>query len=491
MKPFFRRSAWLMLLMLAAGVLTACQPTPETPVVVNKGDNHLEKMIESSAVSAMPAESADGTQSAEQQEALMAALRERVGAPETFADTYTNTKGDVSVTIDAVIEVPPVERIPALVVTLGGFPQEQVDRFAAYFLKGAPVYTAKNVRTKEEIMSDIVEQRRYIEMLKDGASRGDLDALIEDSERYIKELEKQYADAPEQWVSTPATTQLTETEGGQSVEVVADLGKEGDASFCVYNPGRFMFSGFIFTNDGRTGPLGGYATISGRADPLEGIPRGMTTAYEDAEKIVMQALSDLGIRDMQIAGVGSAIFCRDFNEDMNDNTYKATAPQCYVFSLLRTVGGIPISQIEASTPLDTDDPNVSAPPEPDYAYMAEPESMEIYVDDTGIVSFDWRNPVRIESVLSENVTLLPFEDVVRRAKDNMFYKNYTAYGSTANIKIDKIQLNIMRIMRQDKPGEYLIVPVWDFVGKQSGFGDQSFVTINAIDGSNIRRDWGY
>jgi hypothetical protein len=60
---------------------------------------------------------------------------------------------------------------------------------------------------------------------------------------------------------------------------------------------------------------------------------------------------------------------------------------------------------------------------------------------------------------------------------------------------------MMRIMRKDKPGEYLMVPVWDFIGNNSSglaghedwlpFGDQSYVTINAIDRSMINRDWGY
>ena len=61
---------------------------------------------------------------------------------------------------------------------------------------------------------------------------------------------------------------------------------------------------------------------------------------------------------------------------------------------------------------------------------------------------------------------------------------------------------MMRIMRQDKPGEYLMVPVWDFIGNRETiydgqsqgwlpFGDQSYVTINAIDGSVVHRDWGY
>ena len=125
----------------------------------------------------------------------------------------------------------------------------------------------------------------------------------------------------------------------------------------------------------------------------------------------------------------------------------------------------------------------------------------IWVDDTGIVRFEWTNPAEITSVLSEHVTLMPFDQVVARAKDNMFYKVYTAYDSQENIKISDVTLSMMRVMKKDAPDTFMMVPVWDFIGTstsifegesyESSFGDQSYVTINAIDGSWISRDWGY
>jgi hypothetical protein len=160
-----------------------------------------------------------------------------------------------------------------------------------------------------------------------------------------------------------------------------------------------------------------------------------------------------------------------------------------------------VNNIEASTALSTDDPNAPVPEEPDYNLVSDPERLEILVDDTGIVGFQWADPSREAGVLSSHVTLMPFEEIVKRAKDNIFFKNYTSYGSKSEIKITTIKLGMMRIVRKDKPGEYLVVPVWDFIGNRSGgfaghedwlpFGDQSFVTINAIDGSMIHRDWGY
>ena len=39
-----------LLWLLTVALLTACQPTPEEPVVVGKGDDHLEEMIRANVV---------------------------------------------------------------------------------------------------------------------------------------------------------------------------------------------------------------------------------------------------------------------------------------------------------------------------------------------------------------------------------------------------------------------------------------------------------
>lgn len=494
MKKSLIKYAMVASALLAALALAACQPTPEQPPVVGKGDNHLEEMIASSAASPSPSPEASASPETTDDSALkIAALLEAVGAPETLSDSYTNEKGDVTVTIDAKVEAPPVDVLPAVEVKLPGFKQEQVDKLGAYFLKGAPVFTEEYVQTKEEIQEMIVNYGRQIEEVKKmNIAHGD--EIIKDYQNRIKEYQEQYETAPEQRKRTPATLQFNDEAG--YIAVVADLGKDEAASFNVNNCGG-AYSSFQFTNDGKgsydSSPI--YSQYS-----QDAAPRGMKTTREDAQKAVTQCLSDLGITDMQVENVKTAVFYGDIN-DRNDENYAATANQCYAFELARTVMGVPVPYIESSVQLDTDDPNVPARPEPEYENSIEPERLEILVDDTGIVGFDWSNPSEIGKALSEHVTLTPFEDVVKRAKDNIFYKNYTAYGSKAEIKITSIKLGLMRIMRKDKPGEYMMVPVWDFIGNQNDgfeskeerlmFGDQSYVTINAIDGSWINRDWGY
>lgn len=488
-----------MLILLAATMLTAgCQPTPEAPPIVGKADNHLEEMIASSKpASASPSQSVSPQTTADQA-ALSAALRETLGAPEKLTDSYTNKKGDVTVYIDAKIDVPAVSDIPAVEVTFSKFTQDEVDMFAAYFLNGAPVYTEERVRTKEDVMERIVNEQRQLERMKDMDDSKDktMKQMIKQAEERISGLIEEYEAAPEKRERTPATLELKETDYGAGLSVVADLGKEEVAGFRVGNADTGSDIGF--TNEGK----GYYDYIGLRTEELDGLPRGMSTTLEEAQSIVRQCLSDLGIDYIQIENVKAGTYFRDIN-DHNDKEYLASAKQCYVFNMERTVRGVPVPSIEASTANEGDDPSMPTPKEPEFNNIPPPERFIICVDDTGIVRFEWLYPVREESVLSGHVSLMNFDEVLEKAKDYMFYKTYSSSVNTSEIYITGIRLSMMRIMLRDKPGQYMLAPVWDFIGNRKDymydeqvgewlpFGDQSYVTINAIDGSNIDRDWGY
>ncbi len=356
------------------------------------------------------------------------------------------------------------------------------------------MFTEDSVRTKDEIMVEIKSYQETLEQLSD-QTRDDVKNIIKNLKGNIADLEAEYKTAPDQHKRTPSTTMLQTDKYGSSLYVFAELGKAAPAHFIVgNNPGR---SDFSFNNDG----TGLYYPVSNRAGELSGLPRGMAMKREDAEQLVLKCLSDVGIEGMQIVDVQTQNYLNSF-KDVNNNTYMKAANQCYAFTLIKTVKGIPLLLIQSSVSLDTDDPNAPAYKGPEYADIPDPEYISVYVDDTGIVRFEWYNPSAVTSILSDQVTLLPFADIAERAKNNIFYKNYTAYGSTADIYINRIELNMMRIMRKDKPSEYLIVPVWDFIGdvkqsfegeepRLSSFQDRSYVTINAIDGSWINRDWGY
>ena len=480
-------SVLLVGLMLIILLMAACQPTPETAPVINKGDNHLEEIIAASTQTPLPTPAVDPEKTKEEQDAaLRSALREKLGAPETYADSFENKNGRVAVSFDdAAVLVPAVQSIPAVALKPCVFSQDMVNRYAAYFLRGAPVFTQEHVRTKGEIEAEIIRLKQSIQDIKseDNLNRNTKD-YIKESEQYLKDLEKQYQDAPEERAKTPATLDFIDTEDGERIEVVADLGKEEVADFRFANTDQAGY--FSFSNCG----VGHYSAWG--APVTDALPTGMSMTLSEATALAAGCLDDLGIENMQIDAV--------YYGQYGGMGLKSDS-ECYHFELKRVFHGIPVTRIEAATPNDGDDPSMEAPKEAEYTDVVRPEWLFIQVDDTGTVDMQWTAPFEEDEVLSQNVTLLPFDEIVQKAKDNMFFQGYSASNCTAHVHITRIELGMMRIMRKDKPGEYMMVPVWDFIGDREytvygktewlGFGDQSYVTINAIDGSHINREWGY
>ena len=134
----------------------------------------------------------------------------------------------------------------------------------------------------------------------------------------------------------------------------------------------------------------------------------------------------------------------------------------------------------------------------------------------------WQAPSVLKEELNENVSMLPFEDMMeifaQQFENN--YAHVSEYGAEYITKreytIDRIALNYMTVARRNSD-EYLVVPVWDFFSSAVytysddymtevydhyildennqrivDYGDNfSFLTINAIDGTVIDRALGY
>ncbi len=322
-----KASALFACLMLTVFIMTACQPTPEIAPVVNKGDNHLEEMIAASTKEPLPTPTVDPEKTKEEQdEALRQALLKKLGAPETCADSFENKNGRVTVSFDdAAVIVPAVQSIPTVALKPSAFSRETVDKYAAYFLHGAPVFTQEHARTKEEIEAEIIRLKQSIQDTKNEDNlSANMKDYIKESEQYLKDLEKQYQEAPEARAKTPASLDFVKTEYGQKIGVVADLGKEDVAGFSVYN--EEQVSTFSFSNCGK----GHYSFRFEQVVP-DRLPKGMTMVLDEATALVNECLDDLDIENMQI----DAVRYGDYSDFLLNNSDK----QCYHFELRRTFHG--------------------------------------------------------------------------------------------------------------------------------------------------------
>ena len=163
------------------------------------------------------------------------------------------------------------------------------------------------------------------------------------------------------------------------------------------------------------------------------------------------------------------------------------------------------------------------------------EQMTIVMDDFGMASFEWKTPMTVKSIDNPDVTLLPFDEIFNRAKNNLIQRGaYEAVDAKDNngndvsdpgctLKITKVALGLMRVAKANS-SDYYYIPVWNFFseientpGYYERMGFEPFnmdnivdengnincgvtdgdpfawgaVTVNALDGSIIDRDLGY
>ena len=118
------------------------------------------------------------------------------------------------------------------------------------------------------------------------------------------------------------------------------------------------------------------------------------------------------------------------------------------------------------------------------------ETIDIYVNDSGVVRFDWINHWE-NGAATVNVTLLPFDDIKRIFKEEMVQK-YKKSSFKTEHTVHKVVLELARVNTSDT---WRLVPAWCFYST-SASGDYDDVImdihqgsmllcINAVDGSVI------
>lgn len=231
-------------------------------------------------------------------------------------------------------------------------------------------------------------------------------------------------------------------------------------------------------------------------EPEEG-EEGLKAMTEQIAAEAEEAVKRAGFTDMIPFERG--YFClRTFDDSVGGNGEPVEELYGYGVQFARNVDKIPVTctnEAGAASEGDT----------PAWPY----ESLRLVYDGKGLVNFEWRNPYTVTDMSSEYVFLLPFEEIqqVFRRMSLEKYGPYVENGGSMEIRIDEIRLGYMRIMSPGNPTEGTLVPVWDFMGSMErtvagGNGEadshygisgpgESWLTINAMDGTVIDRSLGY
>ena len=129
------------------------------------------------------------------------------------------------------------------------------------------------------------------------------------------------------------------------------------------------------------------------------------------------------------------------------------------------------------------------------------EKLYVDVDEDGIFGLRYEYPINEPILETENAALLPFSEIWQIAEQIapmtiMYNEQYKAVVDNA-LSIERVELGYMCVPKMDEPAHYQLIPVWDFFGRRI-LNDTSYdqynsalLTINAIDGTVIDRQYGY
>ena len=206
-----------------------------------------------------------------------------------------------------------------------------------------------------------------------------------------------------------------------------------------------------------------------------GVPaNGMSKSYDEALKTASDAIYELFGSKMTL--VQTTLANKVFIDENYPITYKGyydNFEQCYVFYFTPLYNGL--HQLYAPEAQNNSDMNSGGKPlyekSWDYEYSMKwpAEYTKVIVDDKGIVELWSFSPSVIVEEVNGNVQMLPFDDIFELFKKNIFYSSAWDDGTTLkiDINIDKIVFGLIRTPVKDNPGQYYLVPAWQFIGSKS------------------------
>ncbi len=431
-------------------ITTACQPTPTQAPVIRKDEDYLFQTWNEN-------KSDDGLIYIDEQT-----------FPKRWDDKFQfSDKLEAIATAD--ITVPEIESCPIYRIRQDELGDETLNKLVNYFASDA-IGIRSSTMTKQQITQLIVEAKLGIW----NKERQTYEPW-EGQEEYVSELEQALAEAPDE----------SETEAISSeVQYTFPLSKTftlNDSTELAINAGKYYFQ---MTKDIMgTAQLEnwirdeGFGRNKGERYDNVGYTIPVNISRQEAKKIADEALSTLGIENMDVAFSDRA--------HILDSTGERQTWLGWYFTYLRSEGGYVLQDTKwsASYPLNT---------EVAYRMPWPYERIDIFVNEDGINSFYWGNPTSITETITENTKILPFENVLSIAKDQI--KNATVFfdESYSPIYIYDVVLSSCLRPVKDEFQEAIRIPTWFFYYHYKDYYENPYndvapqiVAINAVDGTLV------
>lgn len=484
--------ALLLIAVMALGS-SACQKTPESPIVVGKNQ---DAMIEHATSS----QNTDANDS----------IRKQFNIPDelNYANAYSET---LSINVSAHVIVPECSGIPLLKIAPADFSQELVTKLFNG-LCGDRVMYDNSQSTRKQLEEEII----LIKQVLQDPQYAEDEEMLTMYRNLLRVTEKKWETAPDSDTVPlcngnlhfltrydPVSGEEMYTYYGLSA---ADADKE--TTFFVEN-NNSMTETYVTKREGED--IQGGIPVKKKADlcyTAQAAPENYTTSptscifeYDIVPSAVQGNMSItpnealeyiaplLTGTDMVVDGVYLAAA-------ENDSSY------AYKICYTRKVEGVCCTFLDGMYTSHGDDSFA-----PSWYY----EGLEILINDDGIIRLDWVSPFQVVETISESCHLIQFDEI-QNVFDKMVKIKYAELSKKDNeqkvrIDISKIRLEFNRIVEKNSIHFGLLIPVWSFYGKvifinedgsetiRPGFyndgRDEIIVQINALDGSIIDLMRGY
>lgn len=515
-------------IFIGAGLLAGCAKTPESSVVKQKGKSSMENYKEAQDDTAKEAaegtsqdfgESAEGAKQAGE-------LCARLGAPEHYKNETTDATGKLKVITDAAVEIPEANQASMIAVSQHPLDQEQIDLITETFFGDADIYDAYSLHqtTKSEIQAKIEELKGY-------AAQGNLDPYnwgtdedgnyIFNINQTIEEYEAELDKAPEErvWQKVEPQFGLPYGDNGSGMN---DNSFDGYAAMedgvyyhyqlsALNSPYEVTIERLKDLEDtSNTQAWLEYDLLNdGSISDLpteEELEEEIGISLDEAAAAAKEKVEKLGFTDMELNAWDMAVKYWE-NGDMTstENVGYARERQTgagYLLHFTRTLDSIPITYTrEYGGNLESMESDMET-----WGY----ERLDITVSKDGIEKVEFLNRYDIGEVKTENLELLPFDEIIAIYEKMMQISNADVlnYEKERSYHINRITFGYGRIYEPSADATTgMLVPVWNFFGTfdsayegedgqvdtYTGSKDQytSQLTINAVDGSVINLGLGY
>lgn len=463
-----RPSVKLAAAVLSGLLIFACFTTACQPIQAESVDN--------AAVIDTPVETAEATPTPAPTAEPEVNPNEGYGDFPDWVETYTSPY--IEADINAQTVTPDTDVFPVYKVKKRTLDDGTIQKIVDYFA-GDAVGVREFSYTEEELQEQLKSAKKY-------------DA---DDKDYIKELKQQIASVQPE-VFEPITQNASLT--GQHIYLKSD-DKRTYVSFSHGNDDVDRFSIYNYSNNYGIQPES-WIRDSGPArqvKPMDKALDAVKMTEQEASTKAMAAMAAWGIENMAVSNVQKAIVVNGYVDDVFSGGWLVTItrsddgsiPIDYYFSVSK--GGLLSFSKE------------------DYFERWSDEWIDIYIDDNGIQSMGWRDPIEVTEVVEDNAALMPYEDAKQAIKDAMALgisnmiekqKEYAAESEVeievdttdTHIVVDKIVLTNVLVPQGDDLDYQLMFPawlvyykeVWEFEGKK-GEGMLTVFAVNATDGSVI------